>query len=47
MFFLYMYELRLSATMLLNEYDDDDSPLGNSKKTSLPAALNNLTRPSC
>jgi len=23
-FFFYVYELRLSATMLLNEYDDDD-----------------------
>ena len=26
-FFFYMYELRLSATMLLNEYDDDDDEL--------------------
>jgi len=25
MFFFYVYELRLSATMLLNEYDDDDA----------------------
>jgi len=24
MFFFYVYELRLSATMLLNEYDDHD-----------------------
>ena len=24
MFFFYVYELRLSATTLLNEYDDDD-----------------------
>jgi len=36
-FFFYVYELRLSAIMLLNEYDDDDDDLD--QDTDLPQIL--------